>query len=301
MKQKLTAKTQAMLDMVPVMRSNKLYVVADIETTGLSHSWASIIEIGAVLVDIEARKIRAKMDVFVKLSGNAKIPPKIVELTNITDTILMEEGITISVAMKQFKDFIQDYPLVFHNGLSFDLKFLNRDMLKYLGCEVENPVIDSYPLAQLVLSDSDSVPKNFKLGTLVAHYGAEMKNAHRASADCAYTAGIFVKLRERLLREVSEDFVQGSILQLETTKSIDLTSMKIIRISPWAKGKLARIYIRTNVGEIYYDLNENAWMVKELKGGTANPKEIGQRVLELQNMDFQEFLEVYHPLQKVAL
>ena len=64
-------------EMQNVLKSEKLFVVADLETTGFSmNKGAEIIEIGAVQINAETRKIEAKYQTDVK-PYRAILSPKI--------------------------------------------------------------------------------------------------------------------------------------------------------------------------------------------------------------------------------
>ena len=102
--------------------ADKQYVCVDVETTGLAEHYSKIIELGSVKVDITTGKI---IDIFSSFADpETKIPPKITELTGITDQMVCGSKPT-DIVVKEWYNWLGDKPIIFvaHN-LRFDLKFL---------------------------------------------------------------------------------------------------------------------------------------------------------------------------------
>lgn len=159
------------------------FVVFDLETTGFSPRYDEITEIGAV--KIENGRIVDRFSTFV--NPLRPIPPKVVELTNITDDMVADAPI-IDKALSKFEDFIGDSVLVAHNA-SFDSRFIE---FRRKG-KANYPTIDTLLLAQCL----DLRIKNYKLGTLAKRFGINLQGAHRAVNDAEATAELFLHL-ERL-------------------------------------------------------------------------------------------------------
>lgn len=96
-----------------------VFVVVDLETTGLGAEHHEIIEIGAIRVTLGAYE-HDTFQVLVKPSG--RLPQRITRLTGITQTMIDVKGASIHEAMSKFSAFIQDAPLVTYNA-SFDMPF----------------------------------------------------------------------------------------------------------------------------------------------------------------------------------
>ena len=47
-------------------------------------------------------------------------------------------------ALKDFIAFIGDYDLVGHNIMRFDMKFIQRDAMRFFGKNIENDIIDTF-------------------------------------------------------------------------------------------------------------------------------------------------------------
>ncbi len=126
------------------------YVVFDIETTGLSKIKNQIIQIAAVRID--GGKITSKLvdEVIVVdpkkplrkneniyngfINPGIKIPQKITDLTGINDSMVKTEP-SEKVIIDEFFKFAGDRILVAHNGLRFDVPFIEtaskRNKLTY--------------------------------------------------------------------------------------------------------------------------------------------------------------------------
>ena len=78
----------------------------DVETTGLSPKAEEIIEIAAIKVDGKTLKIKSSMEFLV--DSGKWIPPFIIKLTGITNTMIEEAGIPLKVALNLLSDFAGD-------------------------------------------------------------------------------------------------------------------------------------------------------------------------------------------------
>ncbi len=164
-------------------------VVLDFESTGLNTGSARIIEIGAV--KLEKGTI---VDSFQELVDPGEpLPPKITEITGITDAMLSGRPRAAEMLPK-FMDFIGDCPIAAHNS-AFDAALLRAE-LKRLGREYENPVMDTLTYARKLYPQL----KSFRLGALCKHLGVSLKNAHRAVHDATATA----QCLHRMFEETAE-------------------------------------------------------------------------------------------------
>lgn len=174
------------LDKPAVLKDN-VFVVFDLETTGLNNNPAmgrmdKIIEIGAV--KIVGGEVREKFSSFV--ACNEKLPTQIVELTGITDEMLVGAP-TIEKVIPDFFKFIDGAYLVGHN-VTFDYRFVQY-YGEQNGYMIENMQFDTYALAQELLRGKLS---NYKLNTVGDYFGFSF-NHHRAFEDAAVTAKIFIE------------------------------------------------------------------------------------------------------------
>ena len=161
-------------------------IIFDLETTGLDPESEEIIEISALkIVNGEVAEEFSTL-----VNPGRPIPDISVEITGITDN-MVKDAPAISEALPAFKDFIGDFVLVGHNIRSFDLLFIQRDAIKYLGGKIANDYVDTLLLAQRYLPELESK----SLGSLASHYGVSYEGAHRALADCRINFEVYKHLK----------------------------------------------------------------------------------------------------------
>ena len=170
---------------------NSTYCVFDLETTGFNASAGdSIIEIGAVL--IQNGEILDRFDELI--DPGRKLPPKITEVTNITDEMLAGKDNEEQV-IKRFIKWFKDYPMVAHNA-KFDSSFIEMAYTKYNLGEFKNSVIDTLEISRAL--DPDQF--RHSLSALVKRWDIEWdENAHhRADYDAEGTAKILAKMLKKI-------------------------------------------------------------------------------------------------------
>ena len=162
------------------------YVVFDTETTGFTPFNDQMIEIGAV--KIKNGEITGRFDELI--NPGRKLPEKIVELTNITDEMLINCDTEENV-VKRFMEFVKDLPMVAHNA-KFDIGFINAAFSKYNMGEFKNTVIDTMGMARMLYPNW----KNHKLSTLVKELDVPWDESahHRGDYDSEGTAIGFYKM-----------------------------------------------------------------------------------------------------------
>lgn len=163
------------------------YVVFDVETTGFSNVYDTIIELAAV--KIQNGEV---IDRFERFSNpHRKLTAKIIELTHITDDMLVGQP-DIEQVITEFHDFIGDSIVVAHNA-SFDLGFLYV-AYKKAGIEgVEHPAIDTVELSRLV----NPGQKAHNLKALTKKYNIELSQHHRAIYDTEATGELLLHLMKQ--------------------------------------------------------------------------------------------------------
>ncbi len=180
-------------DLVPVVSGNSAepvsgdFIVFDLETTGLSKRHDRITEIGAVRVC--GGKVCETFDTFVNPLVN--IPPKITQLTGITDEMVADAPVEDD-ALRTFFEFCGKLPLVTHNA-AFDTGFL-MEACKRCDIEYDYTSIDTVPFARSILPGL----KNYKLDTVSKHLNLPDFNHHRACDDARVLADIFIILLDKL-------------------------------------------------------------------------------------------------------
>lgn len=167
--------------------SDAVFVVVDIETTGLSFDTDEIIEIGAVkLVDGNI------VDTFNSLIKPSRpLPANITNLTGITNDMVFSAP-SIEEVLPSFLDFLGDDIFVAHNA-DFDAGFIRRECRRH-NLEFKNKVLDTLALSKTLLTEL----KNHRLDTISKKFNINMGNHHRAVDDANTAAMILRFLIKRL-------------------------------------------------------------------------------------------------------
>ena len=153
--------------------SKPTFVIVDVETTGLDSKLDDIIELGAIkVVDGEVNKFQRLVKI------DKEIPENIIELTSLTTEYLDNNGVSLSEAMKDFIEFIEDIDIVGY-GIDFDVMFLNESLLRLKQQPLMNKTFD---LIRLVKKEKLFL-KDYKLQTALEGYEMSEKQTHRALED----------------------------------------------------------------------------------------------------------------------
>lgn len=160
------------------------YVVFDVETTGLSAVYDTIIELAAVKV--ENGEIVDRFERFA--NPHHPLSQTTIDLTGITDD-MVKNAPEVEEVLKDFKAWMGDAILVAHNA-SFDMGFLNQGFKRIDIEKAPNPVIDTLELARFLFPNF----KNHRLNTLCKHLNIELTQHHRAIYDAEATGYLMWKL-----------------------------------------------------------------------------------------------------------
>lgn len=169
------------------------FVVADLETTGLSASANEIIEFAAIVSDCKGNVID-EFSMLVK--PKEQIPEFIVGLTGITQKDVDKNGMTLKDALNKFIKFVKNYPVFFHNA-HFDIGFINAACKKY-SLEFNNDVYDSLALARKCWPGLPS----YKLIELAKIVGTG-EPTHRALDDTKATLAVIIGCRDKPVSTVN--------------------------------------------------------------------------------------------------
>ncbi len=162
---------------------NKDYCVLDIETTGLSPTNGTIIEIAAVHI----RNFVPIAKFHTLINPERPIPPEITKINGITDK-MVENSPLLETVMPKFMSFLGDKTIVAHNA-SFDVGFLKAFAKIILEEDIKNPVIDTLQLARAQYTFN-----SHSLTNLVKELKIERETAHRAMDDTMATVKLFEKI-----------------------------------------------------------------------------------------------------------
>lgn len=190
-------------DHVPDVPLESEYIVFDTETTGLSAENDRLTEIGAVRIRDGA--VTEEFDTFVQ--PGKPIPPKITELTGITDA-MVRDAPSEAEALQKFMAFCGPNPILVAHNAPFDIGFIRKAAARS-KIEFAFSSVDSLPLARALLPDL----KNHKLDTIANALKLPPFQHHRACDDARTLAEAFLLLIQR----VKEDTSAKSVRDLNTT------------------------------------------------------------------------------------
>ncbi len=193
---------------IPEDIKNKVFVVFDLETTGLyptgnPHEENSepdkIIEIGAV--KIKDGKLTETFETFV--NPKMHIPETATKVNNIKDDDVKDSP-DIKKVLPDFYKFTRGASIIAHNA-SFDMSFIYEEAKKQ-NYHFDNEIIDTLTEAKKdkILSVYLS---RFSLQSICAFYGIEQKNAHRALDDAICTAKVFINMKKNYIPDNFKDKV----------------------------------------------------------------------------------------------
>lgn len=165
-------------------------MIFDTETTGLMYHRDEIIEFSAVLLEKHGDEVVVvtEYDEFVSLTPGNTVPPKITELTGITNQDLLEKGIPKQQLCRDIAGMVQGNTLLLAYNAHFDLSFLYYLLLRH-----GDPTIlkgkDKLDLLT-VYKDRRSFPH--RLACAIEAYGLQDRfvNSHRAVDDVLATAAV---------------------------------------------------------------------------------------------------------------
>lgn len=201
------------------------YVVFDVETTGLSVVHHTIIELAGV--KMRGGEVIDRFESFVNPHG--PIPPKIQELTNITDD-MVHDAPELANVVRDFAAFVGDSVLVAHNA-RFDMGFLHAACEKVGVPTLENPVLDTLELARFLYPKM----RNHRLNTLAANFKVTLDNHHRAVDDSEATGHIlFHMLKEAEAKDIA------NLDQFNDFVGLDLKNTRPFHCNIYAKNETGK-------------------------------------------------------------
>ena len=250
------------------------YVVIDLETTGFSPTFDSIIEIAAIRYRNDN-----PVDKFSSLiNPEINIPINIQNLTGIKDEDVSDCPI-INDVISEYVDFIGNDIIVGHN-VGFDINFINKNSENELANNYINTIRFSHKLNPALESHSLSALKYlYKIKAL----------SHRALGDCEATALVFQRMKAEILSNSSyEEFKK--LFRNKTAATLKMSDIKtdstefdednfFFNKKTVFTGKLER-----------YTRKEAAQLVVDLGGMVSNTISSKTDVLVVGDMDYSSAL-----------
>lgn len=174
-----------------------------------------IVQLGAILVDIDARKVLSTLDVIVKPDGWT-IPDEVAAIHGITTELAGDVGVSESLALGMLLDLWAGRPRIAHNE-SFDARIVRIAQHRYDDADAEawkagaaqctqtlsTPILQLPPTEKMLKAGR----KHFKSANLGEAYrfftGKQLDNAHSAIADVHACMDVFFAIQDRQQQAVS--------------------------------------------------------------------------------------------------
>ena len=187
-----------MQKLYPFFEKYRRLVLFDTETTGLSFSRDEIIQFSAVVLECPEGQVTAvrQYDELVTLSPGGFVPPKIQQLTGITDMDIRERGIPKEQLCRDLAEIIVDGTLLLAYNAHFDLSFLYYLLLRH----GDPTILKDKDKLDLLTVYRDRRPYPHKLASAIEAYGLTGKvvNSHSAIDDVLATVAVMTEmLREK--------------------------------------------------------------------------------------------------------
>lgn len=230
-------------------------VVFDTETTGFSADKDRVIQFSGIKYTIDSNGEMHEKDVLdLYINPERTLPPKIVELTGITDEMLFD----VPVEEEQFpliEAFLDGVQVISGYNNPFDMRFLNAMYARY-NKTIEFPYeLDVLEMAR-DLVDKSSSPSH-KLRDIAELYGVdEGLQFHNSLDDVRATAA--------LLQVFYYEYKDKESLRQELIAGPKKTA-RVFSIKYWAghRKEQARIYVNTSLGTFYYNCLAKNWCGKD--------------------------------------
>ena len=183
------------LNPAPMTYEDREFVIFDVETTGLSSVYDTIIEIGAV--KMKNGEVLERFDKFI--NPHHPLNEQTINLTSITDEMVSAAD-DEDVVIKQFQDFYGDRPLCGHN-VQFDVGFVNAALRRAGLSEITQPVVDTLEVSRLLHPEQN----RHTLDSLAKKYNVSLEHHHRANQDAEATGYLMYKLLDAFKKKYNED------------------------------------------------------------------------------------------------
>ena len=168
-----------------MLKHNKI-LVFDFETNGLDPINSQVIEVGAILLEKEKQEYKISSEINLLVKTDEPLPEIIKNLTNITDEMLIKDGVSEYQAFETLMNLIDDQTLLIAYNAAFDLSFLIYMHKKFndINFKLKNDILDVMAVYK------DRYPYPHKLDNAVETYNVQVKNTHRALDDVLATFGV---------------------------------------------------------------------------------------------------------------
>ncbi|MBE6954980.1 MAG: 3'-5' exonuclease [Ruminococcaceae bacterium] len=170
-------------------------IVLDTETTGINPAKEEIIELAAVRLVQQNGQLRyaEEFDDLIRLSDGRHLSTEIVNLTGITEQMLMTQGVSKLEACQHLMQILRGgRPLIVAYNAQFDLCFLYYFLRRY----GDPSVLKGIKMLDALTIFKDRRPYPHKLSNAVDAYSLQTQNTHRAVDDAKATVELLCAMQE---------------------------------------------------------------------------------------------------------
>ena len=245
---------KVMQDLFTAFDCLKTFVVFDTETTGFSANKERIIQFSGIkyIVDDEG-KIHETDTLDLYINPERTLPPKIVEVTGITDELLFDKPIE-DVQFPVIESFLKDVDVAVGYNVAFDMRFINAMYERHEKTTNFIMVLDVLEMARDLVDKKDA--PSHKLQAIAELYGVDDGlQFHNSLDDVRATAALMqVFYYEYLEREKTRNEL------LAGPKKV----ARVFSVNYWAgyRKEQSRIYVATSLGTFYYNCFGKTWAGK---------------------------------------
>ena len=166
----------------------------DTETTGLAFSRDEIIQFSAVALELRDGQVQVaeQYDNLVTLSPGGFVPPKIQQLTGITDQDIRERGLPKTRVCQDIARLMEGNTLLLAYNAHFDLSFLYYMLLR----DGDPTILKGKDKLDLLTVYRDRRPYPHKLKNAIDAYGlsGQVVNSHSAIDDVLATVAVMKEM-----------------------------------------------------------------------------------------------------------
>lgn len=176
-------------------RYDRLFLF-DTETTGLDYARDEIIEFSGAVVELRdgVPQVIQEYDQLITLSPGGFVPPKIQQLTGISNQDIRERGIPKTRLCRDIGEMIGGNTLLIAYNAHFDLSFLYYLLLR----EGDPMILKGKDKLDLLTVYKDRKPYPHRLSNAIEAYGLadQVVNSHRAIDDVLATVAVMGAMEE---------------------------------------------------------------------------------------------------------
>ncbi len=170
------------------------YVVIDTELTGLNGKKDSIVSIGAV--KMAGGRIDLGKTFYGLINPESDLTAESVIIHEIMPTDVLQKP-DIETVLSEFVRFCGTNVIVGY-CVDIDMEFLNREMKRFFGYPLQNPVVDIQMIFEWLRKrgafhegKETDIPLHYRLYDIAKYFGISVNGAHNALIDSFITAQIF--------------------------------------------------------------------------------------------------------------